>query len=295
MLICCLSPRLFYHSRILKPTIFELQQRLCTHLSGRLEALCGARAIPSGSLVSGHYEGPKSRDFSLNPKCPYQNVHEIDVRILLPASLTLDISVSEQLVVECGAQFRSTIMVVPRLGRKLLVQYLYRYESHSQWGPIEWEFTINNDPFFDISAAYSIVFTPEEIEWQRRVRTRIRTLNGSLHGDYNPTKQLQARECIWRCISLIAMKEKKFLDAHDAQLLFSLPHIGVLEPLASEWRSGAWGVLALERPECWVTIQMQSEIARDLIIPPEPDWVTQAALLQTQCRVNAQIIETCTP
>lgn len=266
----------------------RLQATHCENLTSKFRSTCGAIAMPSGSIVSGHYDGTKARTYSFNQNCPYERVTEIDVRILLPKSMKLDTQTSTEITESCRVEYVSEIIDGERFGRIMSLQYAFRYEEHDKLGPLEWEYTINTAPFFEFSRAFPVVFSHEELSWQTRIRNAVRTSGGGLITEYNPIKQIHARECIWRCVALLAL-DKLGIQRSEATFVKSLPGVDALAALTSSWIDGKWGATGLDHEAAsfpdYMLDNMGANVSNLRSLPKQPGWVKQALDVQAERRL----------
>lgn len=159
------------------------------------------RLVLAGSLVCGHYTQPKPSTHSLNPNCPYGQVIECDMRIILPEGTPiLDPSHIERLEKACGARKHFThAKTISRFGDEIPMVVMYDYTDITDDVGLEFEICANVEPYFEIASVWNEVFTREEVERQTQIRDIARSvLELDYHSEFQVLKAVQTAECRYR-------------------------------------------------------------------------------------------------
>lgn len=159
------------------------------------------RIMLAGSLVCGHYTKPKPASHSLNPNCPYDEVIECDMRIILPKEVNImtgkNIDAFEEIV---GAKRDFTkAKYIQRFGDEIPMVVLYDYKEITKGLGLEFEICVNSEPYFEIATVWGEVFTDQEVKRQTEIREVARSvLKLDYHEEFQVLKQVQTAECRYR-------------------------------------------------------------------------------------------------
>lgn len=230
------------------------------------------RVLLIGSMGTGHFTGPKPREHSLNPKCPFDAVVEGDLRIILPEYVDPHDPEAIDLVKDCLSEFgvlqKIETAQITRWDVEMHQTYFYQYDELSPDGSVgyEWEVCLNNEPYFEIADTWQDVFTPDEIEQQVVIRELLRHLEVPLSTEFNPTKKLHCSECRWRIVASYALdrlaNEAGLVLPQD--ILDSLPYKGEAPRsvgwLVDMWLQGESGYSSVDRPTLTVVPACRNRI-----------------------------------
>jgi hypothetical protein len=163
----------------------------------------------SGSLVCGHYDGPKPVSHSLNGFCPseFQKVIEADLRIVVPEYIQVldpfNVRFFEQ-VSGADPHFTQLKENFVRFNQQINMLVMYDYTALGDGVGFEYEICVNNQPYYEISSVWHDVFSPDEIEFQKELRKIGRdVLEVDYDTEFQVLKKFQTRECRFRiCANL---------------------------------------------------------------------------------------------
>ena len=162
--------------------------------------------VETGSLICGHYNGPKPKHYSLNDKCPFESVIECDLRVILPNSVDV-LSRSFKNAIEDTTLIKPEFTVqkeLQRFGALIPMMMGYYYTPITEDLGLEFEICFNQSPYFEIANVWNKVFSSEEIEHQRLVRQLAANLNLDYKTDFYEIKSIQASECRYRLCGLVS-------------------------------------------------------------------------------------------
>jgi hypothetical protein len=174
--------------------------------------------LETGSLVCGHYNGPKPKHYSLNDNCPFQSVIECDLRVVLPYNVDI-LSKTFRASMEDFTGIRPEFTVqkeITRFGSTIPMMMGYFYKPITEDLGLEFEVCFNKSPYFEIAEAWHKVFSPEEIEHQRLVRASAARINLDYKTEFFEIKAIQAAECRYRICAAV-------VHNHDLINLYNYP------------------------------------------------------------------------
>lgn len=237
--------------------------------------------VLSGSLVCGHYDKPKPRDHSLNPSCPinFSEVIEADVRIIMPECVDiLNPRITKELVLSANGKDTFTGRI-QRFNQEIDMVRTYDYEHIHNGTGLEFEVCYNRHPYYEISRVWRNVFTPDEIEWQKRVREVARhTLHSDYETDYSELKACQTRECRYRICANYFLQKQKLSTDDFVPIEYCVPEW--LKPAVDNWdkRNDLVGTKRPDRniPEIIEHGMIDSGLLSLTEPPVEPDWLKLA-------------------
>ena len=225
-----------------------------------------------GSMETGHFTGPKPKEHSLNPNCPYDAVVEGDLRVIVPEHVDPHDQEAIDLVTDCLTEFGTLQKVetakISRWDTDMHQTYFYQYDDISGDASVgyEWEVCLNNEPYYEIADAWLEVFSKEEVEQQVVIRELLRHLEVPLSTEFNPTKKIHCSECRWRIVASYALgqlTEEMGLVLPDS-ITKKLPFTG--EPpksiawLVDMWLQGESGYSSVDRPTLTVVPAARTRI-----------------------------------
>jgi hypothetical protein len=189
------------------------------------------RVILSGSMMTGHFTGPKPKCHSMNPAAPHDRVIESDLRIIFPEHVDPHNGQALELVIAALKTFgpvaeESLQLKIRRWEREIQMTLFFQYETIEDTEPVvfEWEICLNQEPYFEIADFWQAIFSAEEISKQVRLREVLRAVRAPLASEFNPTKMLHCQECRWRILASYA------LDLLARESMVKIPH-SILEQL----------------------------------------------------------------
>lgn len=270
----------------------ELAELKMQELDSYLSDIFGEETIRieiCGGLRTGLFDGPKPSGHSLNPYIPssFSEIVEIDLRLVVPSTFEIfDPLFLSQLEGKIGFALVGSRMI-NRWNRLIPAAYLYRYDflDNSNIG-IEWEICLNQEPYFETSSVWDLVFSEEEIEAQRLARRHLRAESVDYKTEFEPLKELQAAEARWRICSSYAADAFRRMNPGMSSEIFSLPLVGtphvVIAPFVDMWLKGHRGLVPPERPEKILPPRVEKLLSSLPFAPSEPCWVKEVAILQNR-------------
>lgn len=251
----------------------------------------------TGALKTGLYTGPKPSCLSHNPNCPYENVIEADLRLVLDEAIDPhDHQIVDLISSVFEPEFPPVITQTYHWDRTdIPTSRFYKYQPIEKKLGFEWELAVCRKPYVDVALFWKDLFTPDEIEWHRNLRSLIYNLPIELHESYVPFKNLQNTEARWRLVAGYALSYLSKMGAMDINCVSPTndPPQPPVDFLMHKWLEGASGYRTMERPESFMPDSIRNLIEKvypnidlqKLIIPPdEPSWVSTAAHIQTQLK-----------
>jgi hypothetical protein len=239
-----------------------------------------SRVLLCGSLRTGLFFGrkPAAYSHSLSPP-PTPSFVEADVRLILqrgqdPLDDTILTTVTAVTRTSLGRQ-----RLITRWDRLIPIAYLYRHELLDGNTTLEWELTVNVEPYFEPSPYWNDIYTPSEVALQRNLRREACRLGVSLK-DYEGIKMLQAREFRWRLCLALALLNQAQLPPRLARLQHRMlrGEVPVLWQSVHAMRTGR-----IERPEvvpmaAWLESRgLPVALTRCSVAPPA--WIATAQAL----------------
>ncbi len=118
-----------------------------------------------GALQTGLYHGPKRRELSLNPDCPFSEVVEVDLRVVLPETRhPHDDAIVDTII----GVFRPVTSPFRRVARHwdrtdVPTVHLYKYSPLFEQVGLEVELSINRKPYVEIALFWHQLFSVDEI------------------------------------------------------------------------------------------------------------------------------------
>jgi len=235
-----------------------------------------ARVSGCGSLSTGLLTGPKTVAYSsCSLPLPDPYLFEVDVRIVLAVGCDpLDgaaLAVVEQVT---GARVARAGHIV-RWGLSMPQASLYRHTPWSRDVSIEWDISVNTEPYFETAPWWSLAYTEPEIARQRTLRRAALTQNVPPAG-YEALKTFDARELRWRLCSALASPETSLPPDGFRDLR---TRFGDNPVLAASVHEAGHGRLPRPDPAAVTDLLRAGGV---LIPPPEPPppWVRR---LERQC------------
>jgi hypothetical protein len=278
---------------LIQSRVVELDERLKS-ATGILGS-CELHLI--GALKTGLFFGPKRKQLSFNPDCPFPAVIEADLKLILPADLNPH---DDQIIEAVAAAFQPDF--TPRRRQfyhwdrtDISTTHFYRYDPLETGMGLEWELALNRKPYVEISLFWDKLFTPAEINWQRAMRQNVAELDVTVE-DYMAFKNRQNTEARWRLVAGYALG-KLGQTMNDLPSIFThqLPENPVAR-LVEKWLAGESGYRTMERPTDLGPESVIEKLREGLSVPvfdklveppPVPDWVCRAADIQSQLKRNA--------
>jgi len=178
-----------------------------------------SRLLLCGSLRTGLFFGPKPARFSNSPQPPPESeIIEVDVRIVVaagtdPRSAWLLAAISKESQARLAAQ-----KVIIRWEMPVPCAYLYRHDVAGGGVALEWEITVNCEPYFETAPFWRLVFSSPERECQRTQRAVACRSGAFSREEYEALKTVQAREFRWRLCNGLALLDGSQLPIRLARL-----------------------------------------------------------------------------
>jgi hypothetical protein len=222
-----------------------------------------------GSLVTGLSIGPRPLIYSaVTGRESAEKIIEVDVRIILnPGFDPLDLALLRTICDVVGATtlYRGTIQ---RWGRTIPQSSLYRRAPWARNVSLEWDISINVEPYFETAEWWSLAFSPGEIAAQRQLR--LNTVEKSVPREtYEALKSLQSRELRWRLASGLS-RPALVPESQPFNILRSMLHTNPI--LASS--VSALLVGELQRPDAGKLLcQLQDHGVTVPELRSPPEWV----------------------
>lgn len=139
-----------------------------------------------------------------------------------------------------------------------------------------WEIEIKNRPSIELKDFWEIVFSPEEMEWQKGIEENVSS-GALLRESFRNNTIIECRYRIVAAaaITLLVSKEAAESSSKLPAVAFNDEQISLLEPLASKWLSGQALPDEIARPLV-VSDNWRDFVAKGEVVPEEPKWVTAA-------------------
>jgi hypothetical protein len=187
------------------PSLLSIAQLNVSHWRTQLlrSAIPAKSIYICGSLATGLAIGPKPLAYSaFDDHGLTGRVVEIDARIILnPGFDPLNAILLHAISDVVGATLRDA-KTIQRWGRTIPQASLYLRTPWAAGVHLEWDISVNVEPYFETAPWWSLAFSPAEIMAQRQLR-RSAVDTAVPQDTYEALKTMQSRELRWRlCLGL---------------------------------------------------------------------------------------------